>query len=103
MWVRVARFEGGSAEALEAETANTERQLAEVRTSGPPPGLEGVKRVVQAIDREHGAGVSLVFCDSEEDVRKAHQALDAMSPSSEGSGRRASVDLYEIVTDEEMA
>jgi hypothetical protein len=60
-------------------------------------------RVVAAIDRERGAGVTLVFCDSEEDVRKAHQALDAMSPSSEGSGRRASVELYEIVTDEDMA
>jgi hypothetical protein len=47
--------------------------------------------------------VTLVFCDREEDVRKAHQALDAMSPSSEGSGRRASVELYEIVTDEDMA
>jgi hypothetical protein len=47
--------------------------------------------------------VTMVFCDNEEDMRKAHQALDAMSPSSEGSGRRASVELYEIVTDEDMA
>jgi hypothetical protein len=45
MWIRVARFEGGSTEALEAETANTQRQLAEARSEGPPPGLEGVKRV----------------------------------------------------------
>jgi hypothetical protein len=34
MWIRVARFEGGSTEALEAETANTQRQLAEARSEG---------------------------------------------------------------------
>ena len=102
MWVRIARFEGGTADAIEAETANTKQQLSQARTSGPPPGLEGVKRVVEAIDRNRGAGVSLVFCDSEDDVRKAHESLDAMSPSSEGSGKRASADIYEIVTDEDM-
>jgi hypothetical protein len=103
MWVRVARFEGGTAEAIEAETANTKQQLSQARTSGPPPGLEGVKRVVEAINRERGAGVSLVFCDSEDDIQKVHQALDAMSPSSQDSGRRSSVELYEVVTDEDMA
>jgi len=103
MWVRVARFEGGTADAIEAETKNTKQQLAQARTSGPPAGLEAVKRVVEAIDRNRGAGVSLVFCDNEADIRKAHEALDAMSPSSEGSGRRASVEIYEVVTDEDMA
>ena len=103
MWVRIARFEGGTADAIEAETENTKRQLAQARTSGPPPGLEGVKRVVEGVDRNRGAGVSLVFCDNEDDIQKAHQALDAMSPSSQDSGRRASVDIYEVVTDEDMA
>ena len=103
MWIRVARFEGGSADAIEAEAKNTQQQLARARTTGPPPGLEGVKRVVEGIDRNRGAGVSLVFCDNEGDMRKVHETLDAMSPSSEGSGSRASVEIYEVVTDEDMA
>ena len=99
MWVRVARFEGGTAEGLDAEVARTREQLEQARTAGPPPGLEGVKRVVEAIDRSRGSAVALIYCDSEEDMRKTHETLDAMSPSSEGSGRRVSVDVYEIAND----
>ena len=42
MWVRIAKLEGGTADAIQAETENTKQQLAQARTSGPPPGLEGV-------------------------------------------------------------
>ena len=96
MWVRVARFEGGTAEGLDAEVARTKEQ---VQQGGPPPGLEGVRRVVEAIDRSRGSAVALIYCDTEEDMRRAHETLDAMSPSAEGSGRRVSVDVYEIAND----
>ena len=99
MWVRVARFEGGTAEGLDAEIARTKEQLNE---GAAPPGLEGVRRVVEAIDRSRGSAIALIYCDTEEDLRKAHETLDAMSPSSEGSGRRVSVDLYEIANDVEL-
>jgi hypothetical protein len=99
MWVRVARFEGGTAEGLDAEVARTREQLEQGRSADPPPGLEGVRRVVEAIDRSRGSAIALIYCDTEEDLRKAHDALDAMSPSSEASGRRVSVDLYEIAND----
>jgi len=102
MWLRVARFEGGTAEGLDAETARTREQLDHARSAGPPPGLEGVRRVVEAIDRGSGSAVALIYCDTEEDMRKTHETLDAMSPSSEASGRRASVDIYEIVNDIEL-
>lgn len=98
MWVRVARFEGGTAEGLDAEVARTKEQVSQA----PPPGLEGVKRVVEAIDRSRGSAVALVYCDSEEDMRKAHEALNAMSPSDDASGRRVSVDVYEIANDIEL-
>lgn len=101
MWVRVARFEGGTAEGLDAEVARTKEQIAQ--GGAPPPGLEGVKRVVEAIDRSRGSAVALVYCDTEEDMRKAHEALDAMTPSAEASGRRASVDVYEIANDIELS
>ena len=100
MWVRVARFEGGTAEGLDAEVARTKEQVSR----GPaPPGLEGVRRVVEAIDRTSGSAVALIYCDTEEDMRKAHEALDAMCPSADASGRRVSVDVYEIANDIELS
>jgi hypothetical protein len=98
--VRVATFEGGTAEGLDAEIAEIKKQLG---SGGVPPGLEGVKRFVDAVNREEGTGVALVFCDTEEDVRKADEALDKMSPSSGSSGRRVSVGVYEVAIDQEMS
>jgi hypothetical protein len=99
VWVRVATFEGGTAEGLDAEIAEIKSQLA----SGEiPPGLEGVKRFVDAVNRDEGTGVALVFCETEEEVRKAHETLNNMSPSSESSGRRGSVGLYEVAIDQDM-
>jgi hypothetical protein len=99
VWVRVATFEGGTAEGLDAEMEDVKKQLA---SSGPPPGLEGVKRVINAVNREEGTGVALIFCETEEGVRTAHETLNNMSPASQGSGRRASVGLYEVAIDQEM-
>jgi hypothetical protein len=99
MWVRVARFEGGTAEGLDAEMAQSQQHLAE----GLPAGLEGVKRVIEAINRTEGSGVAMVFCETEEDLRKADQALNEMSPSSEAAGRRVSVGMYEVMTDHDLS
>jgi hypothetical protein len=99
VWVRVATFEGGTADGLDAEIAEIKKQLA---SRDVPPGLEGVKRFVDAVNREEGTGVALVFCDTEEDVRKANDALDKMSPSSGSSGRRVSAGVYEIAIDQDM-
>jgi len=99
MWVRVARFEGGTAEGLDAEVARTQEQI---KGAAPPPGLEAVKRVVEAIDRDRGSAVALIYCDTKEDMQKVHETLDAMTPSAEASGRRVSVDIYEIKNDIEL-
>jgi hypothetical protein len=99
VWVRVAIFEGGTAEGLDAEIAEIKKQLA---SGEVPPGLEGVKRFVDAVNREEGAGAALVFCDTEEDVRKADEALNKMSPSSGSSGRRVAVGVYEVAIDQDM-
>lgn len=101
MWVRVARFEGGTAEGLEAEMARSKHNLEQMRSRGLPPGLEGVKRVVEAINRDEGTGLALIFCASEEDMLKADQALNGMTPS-EDSGRRVSAGMYEVMHDEEL-
>ena len=92
-------FEGGTADGLDAEIAEIKKQLA---SGDVPPGLEGVKRFVDAVNREEGTGVALVFCDTEEDVRKADDALNKMSPSSGSSGRRVSAGVYEVAIDQDM-
>ena len=102
MWVRVARFEGGTAAGLDAEMARSKQHLAEARTGGLPAGLEGVTRVLEAINRTEGTGVALVFCESEDDLRKADQALNELTPSSD-AGRRVSVGMYEVMTDQDLS
>ncbi len=101
MWIRVARFEGGTAEGLDAEMARSKQNLQELRSRGLPPGLEGVTRVVEAIHRDEGTGLALIFCDTEEEMRKADEALNGMTPSG-GSGRRVSAGMYEVMHDEDM-
>ncbi len=103
MWVRVARFEGGTAEGLEAEMARSKQVLEEFRSGGLPPGLEGVTRVMEAINRAEGTGLAIIFCDTEEEMRKTDEALNNMSPPAEASGRRVSAGLYEVMHDEAMA
>ena len=42
-----------------------------------------------------------MFCETDEDMRRAAAALDEMSPG-EGAGRRTSVDIYEVMLDEKF-
>ena len=63
-------------------------------------GLEGVRRVMVFADRSSGRVANLMLTDSEEDLRKADEALNKMSP--EGDVRRTSVDLFEVAIDKEM-
>jgi hypothetical protein len=102
MWVRVARFEGGTPEGLDAEMARSKQNLEQAKANGLPPGLEGVTRVVEAINRANGTGIALVFCESEEELRRVDQTLDEMSPSAD-AGRRVSADMYEVMTDLDLA
>ena len=102
MWLRVARFEGGTPEGLDAEMARSKRNLEDARAKGLPPGLEGVTRVVEAINREEGTGIALVYCQTEEELRRIDRALDELSPSAD-AGRRVSVGMYEVMTDVDLA
>ena len=103
MWVRVARFEGGTAEGLEVEMARSKQVLEEFRSGGLPRGLEGVTRVMEAINRAEGTGLAIIFCGTEEDMRKTDEALNNMSPPTEASGRRVSAGVYEVMHDKAMA
>ena len=94
MHVRVARF-GDLAEPDQA----VERVRQEMQ-SGRPPGLEGVKRLVMLIDRQNGRGMVLNFFDTEDDMRRGDEALNAMNP--EGGAQRTSVEMYEVGLDEQF-
>ncbi len=65
-----------------------------------PEGLQSVKRVIALIDRKSGTSLDLTFCETEADLRAADEALNNMSPLSEASGRRSSVEMYEVAIDQ---
>jgi hypothetical protein len=102
MWVRVARFEGGTAEGLDAEMSRSKQVMEEFGSCGLPPGLEGVTRVIEAINRAEGTGLAVIFCDTEADMRRADEALNDMSPPADASGRRVSAGVYEVMHDVDM-
>jgi hypothetical protein len=107
MYARVARFEGQDPSLVDQQVAEMKRQMEAGRSGELPPEapeqartlMETVKRVVQLVDRESGTALGIVFCESEDDVRRADTALNEMSPG-EGGGRRTGVEMYEVVVDE---
>ena len=59
-----------------------------------------VKRGMMLVDRENGRGAGLIFCETEEDLRKIDEMMGEMNPPS-GGGKRSSVEMYEIAVDEQ--
>lgn len=94
MYARVARFEGGDAEAIRRVAEEIRGQAA----SGPPEGVPA-KGFLMLIDPEGGRSVGLALFETEEDRRKGSETLDAMSPPGDGLGRRVSVEMYEVAVD----
>ena len=68
---------------------------AELRTLS-----EAVSRFVELVDRESGASVGITFCETEEDMRRADEALNRMSPPDDTGARRTSVEIYEVALHE---
>ncbi len=96
MYVRIARFEGGDL----AEPDHAVGRVREQMQGERPPGLEGAKRILMLIDRENGRGLGVTFFDTEEDLRRGDEALNAMTP--QGSARRTSVEMYEVAIDQQL-
>jgi hypothetical protein len=89
MFARVATFE--------SDPANVDEAIETVRSSveaeETPEGLEGAK-MLMLVNRETGKGVGVTLFESEDAMRRGHEALDAMSPG--GSERRTSVEFFEV-------
>ena len=93
MHARIATFEADPARADEAVAAA--RQQVESNWANPPGGLETAKEMYMLIDREHGRGLGITLYETEDDLRRGHEALNQMTPPAEG-GRRTDVALYEV-------
>jgi heme-degrading monooxygenase HmoA len=90
MYARVASFE-------QRDPSLTDELIQRARDQGPA-SAPGAKGFLGLMDREAGTSLSIVFFDSEEDVRGAEQSFEDMAQQfpEEMRGRRKSVDVYEV-------
>ena len=98
MYVRIARFENAGGDWDERIEEVRKRMSGEV-DSPMAQVLDVVSRAMMLVDRENGRGAGVVFCETEEDLRRIDQAMNEMSPPP-GAGTRASVEIYEVAVDE---
>ena len=82
MYVRIAKFEGDPDRIEEAIDAA--RKQAEANWDSPPEGLESAKELWMLLDRENAVGLGITLFETEEDMRRADAALNAMSPAAPG-------------------
>jgi hypothetical protein len=96
MFARVAAFEGGDTERL--------RELNEERREQGAAGLPaGVRRVLLMSDESGRRRLFVTFFDSREAVDAAEASFESMGDEipEEIRGRRTSVEVYEVLLDEE--
>ena len=89
MYARVATFESDPAQVDNA----IEMVRSQVESGETPAGLEGAK-MLMLVNRETGRGLGVTLFESEEAMRRGHEALNAMNPG--GTERRTSVDFFEV-------
>jgi hypothetical protein len=89
MYARVATFESDPADVEDAIAV----VRGEVQSGETPEGLHGA-RMLMLVNRETGKGGGITLFETEEDMRRGDEALNAMSPG--GSERRTSVEFFEV-------
>lgn len=95
MYARVARWEGADAQALR----RTAEQMNSQAASGPPPGVPA-SGFLMLIDPDSGRSLAVALFETEEDLRKGDEALNAMTPAADDdAGKRTSVEKYEVAVD----
>jgi hypothetical protein len=100
MYVRIARFENAEGNWDERIEAIRSRMRDRGEDSPMAEARGAVKRAMMLVDRENGRGAGLIFCESEEDLRRVDEAMNQMNPPS-GGGTRSSVEMYEVAVDEQ--
>ncbi len=101
MYVRIARFDGGERNWDDFAAGIRES----IRGGGKGTPMEevhdAIARVMLLADRESGRGANLVVSETEDEMRRVDAALNAMTPEG-GRGGRTSVEIYEVVLDEQL-
>ena len=98
MYVRIARFENAEGDWEERIEEVRKRMSGEV-DSPMAQARDAVKRGMMLVDRENRRGAGVIFCETEDDLRRIDQAMNQMSPPP-GAGTRSSVEIYEVAVDE---
>ncbi len=91
MYARVASFEG-------RDSSLTDQLIERVRDVGPS-SVPDAKGFLGLFDRERGTSLGITFFDSKEAIRNSEQAFEDMAKNfpTEMRGRRASVDIHEVI------
>jgi hypothetical protein len=97
MYARVSKFEGAEADAMRRSAEEINSRAA----TGPPEGVPSVGFTL-LIDPDTGTGIAIGLFETEDDLRKGDEVLNAMTPPGDGMGRRTSVDVYEVAVDVRM-
>lgn len=108
MFVRIARFEGGDPDEVDAEGALLRDGIAALKrgetTREIPARLaEVTSRVEMLVDRRNGGIAVCAYCETEDLAFEADRILAGMSPAGKAWGTRVSADIYEVALDEETA
>ena len=93
MYARVVRFTGVTDKTI----ASVQSQVEE--SGGPPPGVEA-KSMQMLYDADQGTALFVMYLDSAEQMKAADEVMGAMDPG-ETPGSRVSVDLCEVVIEQE--
>ena len=88
MHVRIARFEGVDVGSIDEEVEEMRKQMQATELPPDAPAelqtlMETVGRFVQLVDRDKGVTLGLAFSKSGDDMRRADEALNTMSPPSD--------------------
>lgn len=94
MYARVAKWEGGDADALRQSSAEINARAA----SGPPEGVPA-QGLLMLIDPDNGSSMAISLFASEADLRQGDATLNTMNPTSDRVGHRTSVETYEVGVD----
>jgi hypothetical protein len=108
MYARIARFEGSDPSKLDEQIEELRKQLAATRSGDLPADapaeaqtlMETVSRLVELVDRKTGASLGIAFTETEDEMRRVDEALNAMSPPEDSGMRRTGVEIYEVALDE---
>jgi hypothetical protein len=95
MYARVARWEGADGGAMRRMS----EEMASRAESGPPEAVPA-KGFLLLVDPDGGRSLAISLFDTEEDLRKGDETLNAMTPPhDEDVGTRTSVEKFEVGVD----